>query len=206
MLRLVLREAVRKEAAPVCRSSVVVAIGRFLGAPTGGARAKAGRVPVLVMAEEIHSPESGIADSDSAAARRARRAREEPMTVSLRRTGGVYDVQSESGNTYRVDIAAAECSCPDWQEREPDGGCKHLRRVKLEIQAGRVPTPDGRLPEARRGDRPDSFPAVADGGQSVAISGPHPEFDQYGDPTGETYYRCERCGREAIRREALPCT
>lgn len=127
------------------------------------------------------------------------------MTVSLRRTGGVYDVQSESGNTYRVDIVAGDCSCPDWQHREPEGGCKHLRRVRLEVERGDVPTPDGRLPDASLDEVSGQELVAADGGRSVAVSGPHPEFDQYGTPTGETYYRCEHCGREAIRREDLEC-
>lgn len=78
---------------------------------------------------------------------RERRAREEEMEVSLLRKGGVYEVHSESGNTYRVDVASGTCTCLDWQQREPDGGCKHLRRVDAEIKAGDVPRPDGRVPD-----------------------------------------------------------
>ena len=78
---------------------------------------------------------------------RERRAREEEMKVSLLRKSGVYEVRSESGNTYRVDIAGGTCTCLDWQQREPDGGCKHLRRVDAEIKAGDVPRPDGRVPD-----------------------------------------------------------
>ena len=78
---------------------------------------------------------------------RERRAREEEMEVSLLRKGGVYEVRSESGNTYRVDVAGGACTCLDWQQREPDGGCKHLRRVDVEIKAGDVPRPDGRVPD-----------------------------------------------------------
>jgi hypothetical protein len=126
------------------------------------------------------------------------------MAVSLRRAGGVYDVHSESGNTYRVDIAAEECSCPDWEEREPEGGCKHLRRVRLEVRAGRVPTPDGRLPDDRRnGIDTEGLRPAADGGVSGDITGPHIEFDRYDQPAGETYYRCGCCGREAMRRTEL---
>ena len=76
---------------------------------------------------------------------RERRAREEEMDVSLLRKGGVYEVCSESENTYRVDVAGGTCTCLDWQQREPDGGCKHLRRVDAEIKAGDVPRPDGRV-------------------------------------------------------------
>ena len=78
---------------------------------------------------------------------RERRARKEEMKVSLLRKGGVYEVHSESGNTYKVDVAGGTCTCLDWQQREPDGGCKHLRRVDAEIKAGDVPRPDGRVAE-----------------------------------------------------------
>ena len=101
---------------------------------------------------------------------RTRRAREEAMEVSLVRRGGIYEVQSASGNDYEVDIGMGTCSCLDWQTHEPDGGCKHVRRVDMEIKGGRVPRPDGRLPERVSGTgtetEPSSpIPAVAtDGG------------------------------------------
>ena len=156
------------------------------------------------MSEGTQPTGLGESVTNAAAARRARRAQEEDMAVSLRQAGGVYDVHSESGNTYRVDIAAEECSCPDWTEREPEGGCKHLRRVRFEIRAGRVPTPDGRLPDDRVDATNTEAPRpAADGGFSSDITGPHIEFDRYDEPTGETYYRCECCGREAIRRRDL---
>lgn len=78
---------------------------------------------------------------------RTRRAREEAMDASLLRKGGIYEVRSESGNTYEIDVAAGTCTCLDWQRREPDGGCKHFRRVDMAIKAGTVPRPDGRIPE-----------------------------------------------------------
>ncbi len=102
------------------------------------------------MSKQIDDSCPEVSELNEAAARRARRVSAEEMTVSLRQKGGSYDVRSASGNTYRVDIAGAECSCPDWQERQPEGGCKHLRRVWLAVGAGRVPTPDWRLPEEHR--------------------------------------------------------
>jgi len=78
---------------------------------------------------------------------RTQRAREEDMNVSLLAKGGIYDVHSQSGNIYEVDVVAQSCTCLDWQEREPEGGCKHLRRVDMEIKSGAVPRPDGHLPE-----------------------------------------------------------
>lgn len=77
---------------------------------------------------------------------RTERARTEEMDVSLLRKGGEYEVQSESGNIYEVDVASKTCTCPDFTKRQPSGGCKHLRRVDIEIRDGTVPRPDGRLP------------------------------------------------------------
>jgi hypothetical protein len=77
---------------------------------------------------------------------RTERARTEEMDVSLLRKGGEYEVQSESGNTYEVDVASKTCTCPDFTKSQPSGGCKHLRRVDIEIRDGPVSRPDGRLP------------------------------------------------------------
>jgi hypothetical protein len=161
-----------------------------------------------------------VATTD-AARRRLRRASREPMAVSLRATGGVYDVHTASDNVYRVDIAAETCSCPDWQAREQP--CKHLYRVRLELQQRTVPTPDGQLPGqrvARDGDsraprQPLSGVATdpvgskgrdetADESEAAStITGPHLELDPHGQPTDTTYYRCEACGIESIRRGDL---
>jgi len=77
---------------------------------------------------------------------RTKRAVHEAMDVSLLSKGGRYDVQSTSGNRYEVDVVDESCTCPDWQQRAPEGGCKHIRRVDHEIKQGRVLRPDGRLP------------------------------------------------------------
>ena len=77
---------------------------------------------------------------------RTRRAITEEMSVSLFEKGGRYEVQSASGNSYEVDVIDESCTCPDWQQRSSEGGCKHLRRVDHEIKRGCVPRPDGRLP------------------------------------------------------------
>ena len=77
---------------------------------------------------------------------RTRRAVDESMNVSLLAKGGRYEVASASGNRYNVDIIGKSCTCPDWQQRAPEGGYKHMRRVDYEIKQGRVQRPDGRLP------------------------------------------------------------
>jgi len=82
---------------------------------------------------------------------RSRRARTEAMAV---RSFGVdaYEVVTESGATYLVDLSNARCTCPDHRFR--DARCKHLRRVAIEVTEGRVPPP-GRVARVCRacGDR-----------------------------------------------------
>jgi len=74
---------------------------------------------------------------------RTRRALNEKLDVRFATLGPIYEVESESGATYEVDIEATTCTCPDFEQRQPDDGCKHLRRVDLEIRTGLVPAPDG---------------------------------------------------------------
>lgn len=113
--------------------------------PDGGvvASTPAASAPV----EAIQQPTIGEDPSQEELEPRTKRARTEEMDVSLLQKGGIYEVQSESGNSYEVDIASKTCTCPDFTKRNPSGGCKHLRRADLEIRGGNVPRPDGRLPE-----------------------------------------------------------
>ena len=135
---------------------------------------------------------------------RTQRALAESMHVTLARSGGRYTVYSASDRYYDVDVVAKTCSCPDYQRGPPEGGCKHLRRVDMAIRAGRVPTPDGRVPTR----------TAADGGAAAGqtreqradhdrIEGPIPEFDADGTATGAHYFKCLHCGREAMRKRDL---
>lgn len=53
--------------------------------------------------------------------------------------GGVYEVESQSGNTYSVDLPGGRCTCPDHNFRGVR--CKHLRRVAIEVTDGLVAPP-----------------------------------------------------------------
>ncbi len=77
---------------------------------------------------------------------RSQRARTEQMTVRPL-GGGVYEVRSESGHTYTVDLPGSRCTCPDHVYRR--AVCKHLRRVAMEVTAGRVPAPGEKAVECR---------------------------------------------------------
>ncbi|WP_254861593.1 SWIM zinc finger family protein [Halovivax gelatinilyticus] len=69
---------------------------------------------------------------------RSRRARTEQMSV-LALGDGLYEVESESGETYLVDATAGRCSCPDHLFR--GARCKHARRVAIDITEHRAPPP-----------------------------------------------------------------
>ena len=71
---------------------------------------------------------------------RTRRALEEPLTVVALDGTPVEDadatvvlVVSHSGESYRVDARAGVCECPDSKHRDPDGGCKHVRRARAAL-------------------------------------------------------------------------
>jgi hypothetical protein len=121
------------------------------------------------------------------------------MRISLCRTGGVYEVRVASGGLYTVDVSIPACTCPDWQAHQPAGGCGHLRRVSMEIEARTVPGPDGQLSSAETPE-PEGRSGASSG---PLITGPHIEYDQYGNTTGSVFYRCSQCGQEALRRDDI---
>lgn len=45
-----------------------------------------------------------------------------------------------SGERYYVtDVRAPVCECADWLHRQPDGGCKHIRRVQMVLGRRLIP-------------------------------------------------------------------
>ncbi|GGN11690.1 SWIM zinc finger family protein [Halarchaeum nitratireducens] len=72
---------------------------------------------------------------------RAARARSEPMAV-VALGGARYDVVVRGGTAYTVDLDVGTCDCPDHTYR--GRRCKHLRRVAIDVTAGRVPAPGER--------------------------------------------------------------
>ena len=60
------------------------------------------------------------------------RAVAEYMTV-IETARALFEVHTESGATYTVDLAGPACSCPDFRFSEEVKACKHLRRVRLEV-------------------------------------------------------------------------
>lgn len=134
----------------------------------------------------------------------------------------VVQVVSQSGKSYHVDVDAGACECADSKYREPEGGCKHVRRARVatgyvtidartlaeidvDPQLGanapgpRVATSDGGIVQA---DAEVTVREAADGAEVLEADdvdpwkGPFTEYDKYGEPTGAKYYRCRDCGLE----------
>lgn len=94
---------------------------------------------------------------------RSVRAWTEAMAVETLGSGR-YAVEGQSDNTYVVDLPAGDCTCPDHTIRGER--CKHLRRVAIEVNRGRV-APPGKVRgtcEAcgREAFLPETGPALCD--------------------------------------------
>lgn len=60
------------------------------------------------------------------------RAATEYMTI-IEKAPALFDVVSESGAAYTVDLREPACSCRDFLYRDNIAACKHLTRVRLEV-------------------------------------------------------------------------
>jgi hypothetical protein len=102
-----------------------------------------------------HLDVANLKDDLDAGQRRACRARTERMAV-LPQTdengdATIYTVHSASGKTYTVDLEARDrCTCPDMIHNQPEGGCKHRRRVAIEIDETGLAAPGQPVDEDRR--------------------------------------------------------
>jgi|APHM01.1.fsa_nt_gi hypothetical protein len=148
---------------------------------------------------------------------RTRRALEDPLTVlttdlkPVDEDTSIVTVTSHSGSEYTVDVREGRCTCPDQKHRDPEGGCKHIRRARIALGHDSVDSETlARLDiDAGLGvNAPGPVVTTSDGGvvgddaevieQSAHWEGPFVEFDKYGEATGAEYVRCSGCGREVL--------
>jgi hypothetical protein len=169
---------------------------------------------------------SRVTTDESSVDDRTRRALEECMSV-LPDVGAAadaedfYTVVGENCGTYLVDVREGVCECPDSEYRDPDGGCKHVRRARMATGEMAIPAAALAVDEATIDDHfgdhvaGDVQFAAADGGiilednsdGGAAIdtsasadvwSAPQPEIDKHGVPTGDHYVECLGCGVEVL--------
>lgn len=129
------------------------------------------------------SANTTTAEESNGIEKRTKRAATESMSLDrYAGNAGEYDVHSESGSVYRVDLIAGSCSCPDDEHNAPAGGCKHVRRV--EIATGQRPVPElGQETDVERmiDARADQTDAQTDHQEVATDGGAVVESDQTGD-------------------------
>lgn len=160
--------------------------------------------------------------------KRTIRAATESMSIDRHAGGpGEYDVYAESGQVYRVSLLEETCACPDEEHNQPADGCKHQRRVEMEtgqreipesIATGRTDVENMIRARERTSGQPNPKQVATDGGVSVENGAVDAQSDESGseitrhvEPPSQalpgeapaTYYRCEACGREAMRKSDL---
>ena len=96
------------------------------------------------MREQPPSRQAALAPDTAALDDRSTLAWTEEMVVRPLK-GSRYVVDGERGGSHVVNLERGYCSCPDHERRGER--CKHLRRVAIEINLGRVPPPGQRIVE-----------------------------------------------------------
>jgi predicted nucleic acid-binding Zn finger protein len=71
------------------------------------------------------------------------------MTV-IEEARSLFSVTTESGSEYTVDLREPACTCPDFEHRSEqlgEQGCKHVRRMRLEVSQIDTDALESRLAE-----------------------------------------------------------
>lgn len=59
------------------------------------------------------------------------RAITEDIQIHPHRDDGKHRVYGSGGDEYIVDLGDETCTCMDYQKRNPEGGCKHMRKAQF---------------------------------------------------------------------------
>ena len=111
-------------------------------------------------------------DSSIEVDKRTERALTEPLSAvsvdgtPLEGDETIVSVVSHSGESYQVDVREGRCTCRDFRHREPENGCKHVRRARVALGRDTV---DART--LRAVDVDDTLGASAPGPRVVTSDG-----------------------------------
>lgn len=112
--------------------------------------------------EEPASSLTVLAPDAGALNEQARQAWTEPMAVTPL-GGGRYGIEDADGAEHVVDLLDGTCSCSGHEHREAP--CKHRRRVAIEINHRRLPSPREVTVRCRRCGRRTEMETSTDGGR-----------------------------------------
>jgi len=112
----------------------------------------------------------------------------------------LYLVVSQSGSEYLVDARLDACECADAEYRDPEGSCKHVRRVAFATGEREIPAGIDRDElDTQLGEHVSGSPRVAatDGGVTIDDFDSEPENCQCDDLGGDfPCWECYRTGRK----------
>ena len=107
----------------------------------------------------------GSSTSPSIESGRFERAVTENMTVE-RVADRFYEILSQSGSTYEIDLRTGACTCPDCQQRGDQYICKHAIRASLvKVVANTISTPTVAKVAGYARDPDHSCPTEGHGGE-----------------------------------------
>lgn len=75
--------------------------------------------------------------------RRLLRAQYQDISITKQLDEFRYKVSGSRDIVYEIDLREPSCTCPDWEDQQPKGGCKHILKVKLERGEVDEPSPSG---------------------------------------------------------------
>lgn len=104
------------------------------------------RGPTRSTVLEKPAMETTTATDEKRTDRRTIRAATESMTTHLEAPGliRVYTTSDGGQQGHLVDVVSKSCECEDYRYNQPEGGCKHVRRVELELGEREIPDLPGR--------------------------------------------------------------
>lgn len=131
--------------------------------------------------------------------------------ATYERAPGIFEVYSEDGTQYIVDVRGPACTCKDWEYRSDElgnDGCKHIRRIRMErgeIDVTPLLKTDLDLDPLLLETIPTPAQATPDGGAATALAdgGLPKHLTRLSTIDGDDVYHCQTCGHEGDAPDAV---
>ncbi len=120
--------------------------------------------------------------------KRHKRAVNENIEVTATYTDDIYRVNGNRDIDYLVNLENISCSCPDWRDRKPEGGCKHIIKAQIQKSKGEVP------PEKSGWERENPQNSAKDTGENHRMERANPDSKKW-----------SKLRKKALRRDNHEC-
>ena len=119
---------------------------------------------------------------------RYNRAVNEDIEVTATYSDDIYRVNGNRDIDYLVNLENISCSCPDWRDRKPEGGCKHIIKAQIQKSEGEVP------PEKSGWERENPQNGTKDTGENHRAERANPDSRKW-----------SKLRKKALRRDNHEC-